>query len=331
MTRSYSHGASSVRSSGRRSGRTSSARWRGRGDHDALVVPFQGVRLTYRAFDDEVDRVARGLLAGGLAKGERIGIWSPNNAEWVLVQYATAKIGAILVNINPAYRTHEVGYALQQSGCRMLVAATEFKGPATSPWSTRSAASCRRSSARSGSARATGTSCWPPATAPATTTLRARMADLGFDEPINIQYTSGTTGLPEGRDAQPSQHPEQRLVRRRGLRLHRGRPRLHPGALLPLLRHGARQPGGTTHGAAMVGAGAGVRPRRHAAGRRGRALHQPLRRADDVHRRAGPPRLRRFDLSSLRTGIMAGSPCPVEVMKQCITEMHMDEVTIATG
>ena len=96
-------------------------------DQEALVVPFQKIRLTYAQLDAEVDRLARGLLALGVERGDRVGIWSPNNAEWVIVQYATAKIGAILVNLNPAYRTSEVQYALAQSGCRLLVAATDFK------------------------------------------------------------------------------------------------------------------------------------------------------------------------------------------------------------
>src|SRR5207249_7654786 len=90
-------------------------------------VPFQDIRLTYSHFADECRRVARGLVALGLEKGDRVGIWSPNNAEWVFVQFATAQVGVILVNLNPAYRTHEVSYALQQSGCRALIAATDFK------------------------------------------------------------------------------------------------------------------------------------------------------------------------------------------------------------
>src|SRR4029079_14702310 len=97
------------------------------GDRDALIVPFQDVRLTYAELAREVDRVARGLVATGIEKGDRVGIWSPNNSEWMLVQYATAQVGIILVNINPAYRTHECRYALEQSGCRLLIAATEFK------------------------------------------------------------------------------------------------------------------------------------------------------------------------------------------------------------
>jgi len=97
------------------------------GDRPALVSCHQGLRYSYAEFDTEVDRVARALIAAGLRKGDRLGIWSPNRAEWALIQYATAKIGVILVNINPAYRTHELRYVLEQSGCRMLVAARAFK------------------------------------------------------------------------------------------------------------------------------------------------------------------------------------------------------------
>ena len=198
MTRSYSHGASSVALIGETIGENlerTVARW---GEREALVVPFQGVRLTYRAFDDEVNRVARGLLAGGLAKGERIGIWSPNNAEWVLVQYATAKIGAILVNINPAYRTHEVGYVLQQSGCRMLVAATEFKGSSYVAM----VDEVRGDLPALEKVILLGTDDWDALVAGAAAVtdeaLRERMAGLQFDDAINIQYTSGTTGFPKG-------------------------------------------------------------------------------------------------------------------------------------
>src|SRR5215217_2814848 len=127
MVLSYSHGASTVPLLGQTIGENLIETARRFPDAEALVVRHQDVRFTYADLVAEVELVARGLLAYGLAKGDRVGIWSPNNAEWVLVQYATAAIGVILVNINPAYRTHEVEYALRQSGCRMLIAATEFK------------------------------------------------------------------------------------------------------------------------------------------------------------------------------------------------------------
>ncbi len=127
MSSATASGATSVALLEDTIGRNLAATVRRFGDSDALIVPFQDVRLTYAALAREVDNVARALLAAGLEKGDRVGIWSPNNAEWVLVQYATAEVGVILVNINPAYRTHEVKYALEQSGCRLLISATDFK------------------------------------------------------------------------------------------------------------------------------------------------------------------------------------------------------------
>src|SRR5713226_2556114 len=127
MELSYSHGASGVPLLGQTIGENLAATARRFPDADALVVCHQQIRRTYRELVADVDEVARGLLSYGLAKGDRVGIWSPNNAEWVLVQYATAAIGVILVNINPAYRTHEVEYVLRQSGCRLLLSATEHK------------------------------------------------------------------------------------------------------------------------------------------------------------------------------------------------------------
>ena len=331
MTRSYSHGASSVALIGETIGENlerTVARW---GERDALVVPFQGVRLTYRAFDDEVDRVARGLLAGGLAKGERIGIWSPNNAEWVLVQYATAKIGAILVNINPAYRTHEVGYVLQQSGCRMLVAATEFKGSSY-------VAMVDEVRGELPALERTiwlGTSDWDELLAAGDGTsddeLRARMADLGCDEAINIQYTSGTTGFPKG--ATLSHHN----ILNNGWFIGEGCAYTEADRVcipVPFYHCFGMVLGNlaaTTHGAAMVVPAPAFDPvatLQAVQDERCTSLYgvPTMFIAELSH-----PDFKTFDLSSLRTGIMAGSPCPVEVMKQCINEMHMDEVTICYG
>src|SRR5207342_1465058 len=124
---SYSHGTSTVPLIGQTIGDNLAATAARFGDREALIVPFQDVRLTYAELDAAVDELARGLMSLGIEQGDRVGIWSPNNAEWVLIQYATARMGAILVNLNPAYRTHEVAYALTQSGCRLLLAAQEFK------------------------------------------------------------------------------------------------------------------------------------------------------------------------------------------------------------
>src|SRR4051794_17381955 len=127
MSQSYASGTSSVPLLGETIGENLERTAADFPDHEAVVVPFQQVRLAYATFDELVDQVARGLMAFGLEKGERVGIWSPNSLEWLLLQYASAKAGAVLVNINPAYRTHELAYVLQQSACRVLVAATEFK------------------------------------------------------------------------------------------------------------------------------------------------------------------------------------------------------------
>src|SRR5262245_23894238 len=127
MVKSYGHGASDVALLGDTIGDNLAATARRFPDRDAVVVPFQDVRLSYAQLDTSVDELGRALIAAGIDTGDRVGIWSPNCAEWVLVQFATARIGAILVNINPAYRTHEVEYALNQSGCRLLISASSFK------------------------------------------------------------------------------------------------------------------------------------------------------------------------------------------------------------
>ena len=169
------------------------------GDREALVEVATGRRWTYAELDRDVDALARGLLAAGIAKGDRVGIWAPNCAEWTLVQYATAKVGAILVNVNPAYRTHELAFALQQSGLRLLFSATDFKtsdyrvdgrgGPASRrpPWN-----------GSSTSAPTTGTRSSAGGRDLPDDALARRMGTLEPTDPINIQYTSGTTGFPKG-------------------------------------------------------------------------------------------------------------------------------------
>ncbi len=254
-------------------------------DRDALISRHQGVRLTYGELAEAVDGTARGIAGLGLGKGDRLGIWSPNCAEWVVAQFATAKLGVILVNINPAYRTTELAYALRQSGCKALISATEFK---TSDYRAmvdevrgdlpdlehvvflgdEAHQTAARRPRRDRVARA-----------------RLRRAD---QHPVHERHHR----LAQGRDALAPQHPQQRLLRGRVLQLHRAGPRLHPGALLPLLRHGHGQPRGR-HPRRLHGhPGAGLRAEGDARGGRRGALHEPLRRADDVHRRARAPRLR---------------------------------------
>src|SRR5256714_9444771 len=198
MELSYAHGASTTPLVGETIG-ANLERTGGRvPDAEVLVSRHQGLRYTYAAFDDAVNVVARGLLDLGLEAGDRVGIWSPNNAEWGLVQYATAKAGVILVNINPAYRTSELEYALNQSGCRMLVAAPSFK---TSDYK----AMVDEVRPNVGALERTlyfGSPEWDALLSAgesvAMDRLRERMGQLEFDDAINIQYTSGTTGFPKG-------------------------------------------------------------------------------------------------------------------------------------
>lgn len=165
------------------------------GDREALVECATGRRWTYAALDADVNALARGLLSAGIAQGDRVGIWAPNCAEWTILQYATAKIGAILVNINPAYRTHELAYVLNQSGVRLLVSATEFK---TSDYRAMVAETIDDTPVER--VVFIGTSDWAELLAyPASEEeLRARAATPRSEDPINIQYTSGTTGFPKG-------------------------------------------------------------------------------------------------------------------------------------
>ena len=331
MELSYAHGASEDVLLGETIGENLARTAARLPDQDALVVPFQDVRLTYRQLDAAVDDVAKGLLSLGLAKGERIGIWSPNNAEWVLLQYASARIGSILVNLNPAYRTHEVAYALQQSGCRMLAAATEFKGSSYVAM----VDEVRPQLPALETVIWIGTAGWDDLLARAADVsdaeLAERAATLTFDDPINIQYTSGTTGFPKG--ATLSHHN----ILNNGFFIGEGCVYTEADRVcipVPFYHCFGMVLGNlacTTHGAAMVIPAPAFDPvatLQTVQDERCTSLYgvPTMFIAELSH-----PDFHRFDLSSLRTGIMAGSPCPVEVMKQCISEMHMDEVTICYG
>ena len=301
------------------------------GDRDALVVPFEDVRLSYRELGAEVDRVAKALLARGIDAGDRVGIWSPNCAGWVMVQYATAKIGAILVTINPAYRTHEVQYALEQSGCRLLIAATDFK---TSDYRAM-IAEVHPSLPGLEQVVFLGTDDWAALLAEADgitdEALTERAGSLRPDDAINIQYTSGTTGFPKGATL------SHRNILNNGYftgaacgyteadRVCIPVPFYHCfGMVLGNLAC-------TTHGAAMVIPAPAFDP----------AATLATVASERCTSLYGVPTMfiaelalddfDTYDLSSLRTGIMAGSPCPVEVMKQCVSSMHMEEVTICYG
>ncbi|HKY77778.1 MAG TPA: AMP-binding protein [Acidimicrobiia bacterium] len=297
----------------------------------ALVSRHQNRRYTYAEFNAAVDEVARGLLALGLETGDRIGIWSPNNAEWVLVQYATAKAGVILVNINPAYRTSELAYALNQSGCRMLIAAQSFK---TSNYEAM-IEEVRPDLPGLEKVILIGTPSWDELVAGAASVseeaLRERSAGLQFDDPINIQYTSGTTGFPKGATLSHHNILNNGYFIGEACRYTEADRVCIPVPFYHCFGMVLGNLACTAHGAAIVIPEAGFEP--------GATLEAVA--AEGCTSLYGVPTMfiaeldhpdfETFELSTLRTGIMAGSPCPVEVMKQVVSRMHMEEVTIAYG
>jgi fatty-acyl-CoA synthase len=306
-------------------------------DNDALVSVHQGIRLTYAQFSAAVGEVARGLLALGIEPGQRVGIWSPNNAQWAILQYATAKVGAILVNINPAYRTTELAYALGQSGVSTLVLAPGFRSADYLDMLGQVAGDLPQLTRRVvlGGDTVAGAMSWEELRAGAGRVplerLRERERLLQVDDPINLQYTSGTTGFPKG--ATLSHHN----LLNNGLFIGQGcgyTPADRVCIPVPLYHCFGMVLGNlacTTHGAAMVYPAEAFEPQATLAAvqaERCTALYgvPTMFIATLEH-----PRFGEFDLSSLRTGIMAGAPCPVEVMKKVQADMHMDQVTICYG
>ncbi len=301
------------------------------GDREALVVAHQGIRQTWREFQATVDAVAKGLLALGIEAGDRVGMWSPNYAEWIYIQYATAKIGAIQVNINPAYRTNELEYALNQSGCRLLVTMTQYL------------TSAYRDMVDAVMPNLTSlervvcfdTDDWAELLAGGEAigddVLAARGASLDPGDAINIQYTSGTTGFPKG----ATLTHRNILNNAQFVGTACGYDE-HDRVCIPVPFYHCFGMVMGNLGCSVVGATM--------------VVPSPTFDADAVLRTCqdegctslygvptmfiaelGHPGLAEFDLSALRTGIMAGSPCPIEVMRRVIDEMNMAQVTIAYG
>jgi fatty-acyl-CoA synthase len=300
-------------------------------DVDALVDVAQGLRYTYAELNAEIDVVARGLMAVGIAKGDRVGIWAPNRAEWTIVQYATAKIGAILVNVNPAYRTHELAYVLNQSGVRMLIAAREFK---TSNY-VAMVDEVRGDVPSLTEVVFFGTDDWSGlrerAVEVSADELVSRTADLVNTDAINIQYTSGTTGFPKGATLSHRNILNNGYFTTELIKLGPADRLCIPVPFYHCFGMVMGNLGCTSHGATMVIPAPGFDP--------GVTLEVvESERCTGVYgvptmfiAMQNHPDFSRRDLSTLRTGIMAGAVCPVEVMKHCVNDMNMSEVAIAYG
>jgi fatty-acyl-CoA synthase len=330
---SYSHGASPVPLLGETIGDNLRRAAAAYPDADAVVDVPTGRRWTYAEFDADTDTLARGLIATGMAAGDRVGIWSPNCPEWVLLQYATAKAGVVLVNINPAYRSHEVAYALNQSGVKHLVSATTFK---TSDYRAM-VEEVRGDLPELAAVTYLGSPEWDALMAAGTALpggpdpLAEREAGLSFDDPINIQYTSGTTGFPKGATLSHHNILNNGFFIGEGCRYTQADRVCIPVPFYHCFGMVLGNLACTTHGACIVIPAPAFDPAaslRAVQTERCTSLYGvPTMFIAEL----GLPDFASYDLSTLRTGIMAGSPCPVEVMKRVISEMHMSEVTICYG
>ncbi len=319
-------------------------------EQPALISRHQKIRLTYRELQAQVNRCARALLHLGVNKGQRVGIWAPTRAEWCITQFATGKIGAILVNINPSYRLHEVEYVLNQSGCSTLVLASAFKASNYTEMIATLAPELEHSEIgklraeklphlttiiRLGEDRVPGMLPWADLMTMGDLVsdeqLQKVQREQEFDDPINIQYTSGTTGFPKG--ATLSHHnilnngyfvaELQNITSQDKICI--------PVPLYHCFGMVMGNLGCATHGAAMVYPAEGFEPQATMEAvqeERCTSLYgvPTMFIAELAH-----PDFAKYDFSSLRTGVMAGSPCPVEVMKRVNTEMHMPEVEICYG
>jgi fatty-acyl-CoA synthase len=327
---SYVHGASPVPLLGTTIGENLRRTVERFSDREALVVRQQGYRATYGELWEQVGQAARGLMARGVERGDRVGIWAPNRYEWVVVQYATARIGAILVNINPAYRTAELEYALNQSGISFLLLARAFR---TSDYAGMlGEVRGRCPGLREALVLEDG---WEALLRDADRVsdeqLAERESKLQFDDPINIQYTSGTTGFPKGATLSHHSILNNGYFVGEALRYTEADRVCIPVPFYHCFGMVLGNLACTTHGSVMVIPGEAYDPE---------AVMETVQAERCTSLYGVPtmfigeldhPRFREFDLSSLRTGIMAGSPCPVEVMQRVQTSMNMTEVTIAYG
>jgi fatty-acyl-CoA synthase len=319
-------------------------------DRDALVVPHQSVRWSYRELQEKVDRCASALLSFGLEPGDRIGIWALNCWEWAVVQFASAKAGLILVNINPAYRLSELEYAINQVGCRALISAARFKtsdylGMLRTLAPELAEAEPGRLSAHRlpslelvvqlGEDEEPGMMRFSELMDRGTPVDRERLdtlaTELQFDDPINIQFTSGTTGLPKGATLTHHNILNNAFFVGGAMRLTEEDRICIPVPLYHCFGMVIGNLAAAVRGAAIVLPGEAFE---------GGAVLKTVSEVGCTALLGVPtmfiaelehPDFATYDVSSLRTGIMAGSPCPIEVMKRVIDEMHMEEVAIAYG
>jgi fatty-acyl-CoA synthase len=320
------------------------------GERDALIVRHQQIRWTYRELKKRVDAFGAGLLALGLKRGDRIGVWSPNNAEWVVTQFATAKAGLILVNINPAYRLAELEYALNKAGCVALVTAAQFKTSdylamlrelapelATAPPGNLHASRLPglRLVITIGANDAHGMVRFDDVSGLASDAERHRLAALGeelqFDDPINIQFTSGTTGFPKGATLTHHNILNNGFFLGEAMKFTERDRVCIPVPLYHCFGMVIGNLGCLTHGSAMVYPSEGFDPlatlETIEAERCTAVYGVPTMFIAEMDH----PDFAKFDLTSLRSGIMAGSPCPIEVMRRAVGLMHLSEIVIGYG
>ena len=347
---SYVHGASDIPLIGETIGVHFDRIVERHGERDALIVRHQHIRWSYCELQAQIDAFAAGLVALGLKPGERVGIWSPNNAEWVVTQFATAKAGLILVNINPAYRLAELEYALNKSGCVALITASRFKSsdyiamlrdlaPELATASPGGLHAARLPELRLvitiGADTEKGMVPFADVAGLGGDGERRRLGFLAetlqFDDPINIQFTSGTTGFPKGATLTHHNILNNGFFIARAMRFTEADRLCIPVPLYHCFGMVLGNLACLTHGAAMVYPSEAFEPLaalEAVEAERCTALHgvPTMFIAEMDH-----PDFHRFDLQSLRTGIMAGSPCPIEVMKRAVDLMHLNEITIAYG
>jgi fatty-acyl-CoA synthase len=347
---SYDHGTSTVKLIGETVGVHFDKQVAQHREREALVVRHQNIRWTYGEFARRVDDLAAGLLALGLEPGDRIGIWSQNCAEWALTQFATAKAGLILVNINPAYRRSEIEYALNKVGCKALVTSPALKTSdylailndlcpeiaASEPGKLQAKAlPDLRTVIRLGTEKTPGMLNFDAVSRLGGNAERSRLAELAatlqFDDPINIQFTSGTTGFPKGATLTHHNILNNGNFVAEAMRLTPDDRLCIPVPLYHCFGMVMGNLACLTHGATAVYPAEAFEPL---------AVLETLEAEKCTALHGVPtmfiaqldhPDFARFDLSSLRTGIMAGSPCPIEVMKRVLDRMNMREVTIAYG